>query len=126
MPRKRYCLFLCMAAVVSVLAFAAWTFAPRRSSAITRDNAAKIQPGMTLEEVDAILGGPERDEAGEAFFADWSAVVSFPQPPGDIWIGPQAAVAVAFSENHVRKVVVADVRPRDNGVFALIRRWLRL
>jgi hypothetical protein len=38
-----------------------WLLWPR-SSTITRENASKIQVGMTLAEVEALLGGPPRDE----------------------------------------------------------------
>jgi hypothetical protein len=59
MTRRRF-LFLSLAAVVVVLAVA-WLLWPR--TAITRENAAKIQVGMTLAEVRAILGGKPRDES---------------------------------------------------------------
>jgi outer membrane protein assembly factor BamE (lipoprotein component of BamABCDE complex) len=32
-------------------------------TAITEDNAVRIRPGMTLAEVEAVLGGPARDES---------------------------------------------------------------
>jgi hypothetical protein len=44
-------------ACLAMLAVVLW---PR--TAITRENAAKIQAGMTLPEVAALLGGPARDE----------------------------------------------------------------
>ena len=43
-----------------VLGVGAWVLWPR--TAITRENAAKIVKGMTLGEVEALLGGPERIE----------------------------------------------------------------
>jgi len=54
-------LLLGSAAVVVVgLAIGVWTLWPR--TAITEENAAKLRPGMTLAEVEAILGGPARIE----------------------------------------------------------------
>src|ERR1700722_14790543 len=41
-------------------------------TAITRENAAKIQVGMALTEVEAILGGPARDESSGPLFVDRS------------------------------------------------------
>jgi hypothetical protein len=57
---RRRLLILAVAGTVVMLAVGAWLFWPR--TAITRENAAKIQRGMTLAEVEAILGGPARDE----------------------------------------------------------------
>jgi outer membrane protein assembly factor BamE (lipoprotein component of BamABCDE complex) len=59
MTRRRLLLFALIAVAV-VLAVGVWLLWPR--TAITRENAAKIQAGMTLAEVEAILGGPARDE----------------------------------------------------------------
>jgi hypothetical protein len=56
-PRR---LVLVLVAGIALLAFGVWLLWPR--TAITRENAAKILPGMTLAEVEAILGGPARDE----------------------------------------------------------------
>jgi hypothetical protein len=39
----------------------AWLLWPR--TAVTRENAPKVRVGMPLAEVEAILGGPARDEA---------------------------------------------------------------
>jgi hypothetical protein len=57
---RRMLLFGLPAAVVAV-AVSAWLLWPR--TAITRENADKIRMGMTLAEVEAILGGPARDES---------------------------------------------------------------
>ncbi len=57
--RRRVCWFAVPAAL-GVLAVGVWLLWPH--TAITRANAAKVQPGMTLAEVEAILGGPARDD----------------------------------------------------------------
>ena len=59
MTRRRVLLLGLLATAVGVAA-AAWLLWPR--TAITRENAAKVREGMTLAEVEAILGGPARDE----------------------------------------------------------------
>jgi hypothetical protein len=60
-PRPRRFLFLSLSAVAVGLAVAAWLLWPR--TAITRENGAKIEKGMTLAEVEATLGGPAREES---------------------------------------------------------------
>jgi hypothetical protein len=62
MSRRTRRLLLLALPVLVALAAGAWLPWPR--TAITRENVEKIQPGMTLEEAEAILGGPARDEAG--------------------------------------------------------------
>ena len=60
MGRRRVLLLGSAAVVVVGLAIGVWTLWPR--TAITEENAAKLRPGMTLAEVEAILGGPARIE----------------------------------------------------------------
>lgn len=57
-PRRL--LLLALPVGLLVLAIGVGLLWPR--TAITRENAAKIEPGMTLAEVEAKLGGPARDE----------------------------------------------------------------
>jgi hypothetical protein len=63
--------FLVVALVVTVPAIAWLTW--ERPSAITRENYLKLNYGMSLKEVEQILGGPARieatDPAARAFFA---------------------------------------------------------
>jgi hypothetical protein len=68
--RSRRLLIALPVAVVLTLALA-WLLWPRM--AITRDNAAKITVGMTLAEVEAILGGPARDETTGPVTLDWDS-----------------------------------------------------
>jgi hypothetical protein len=60
MTRRRLLLFGLLAALL-VLGAGAWVVWPRM--AITPENAAKIKQGMTLAEVESILGGAARDES---------------------------------------------------------------
>jgi hypothetical protein len=58
--RRRFFVLTVFGAAVA-LAVGVWWVWPR--TAITMENAARIQPGMALAEVEAILGGPARDES---------------------------------------------------------------
>jgi hypothetical protein len=91
---------LSLVAVAVVVAAWVWLFWPR--TAITLENARKIRPGMTLAEVEAILGRPERDEF------QFGMLVVNPVPGGDLlnpgwvpgchrrWTSRQASVGVFF------------------------------
>jgi hypothetical protein len=57
--RRRLLLYLMASALA--LGAGVWLLWPR--SAINADNFARIRVGMPLDEVETILGGPERDEA---------------------------------------------------------------
>src|SRR5262249_17539116 len=70
MPRPRRFLFLSLAAVVVGLAFA-WLLWPR--TAITRENGARLRPGMALAGVEQIMGGPQRFEFDGTSTLDESA-----------------------------------------------------
>src|SRR5581483_10591386 len=50
-----------LSVTLALVGVGAWMVWPR-PSAITWDNAAKIKAGMTLREVEAILGGRARDD----------------------------------------------------------------
>jgi hypothetical protein len=61
MSSRRRLLLFGLPATAVVVALVLWLLWPR--TAITPENAAKIRAGMTLAEVQAILGGPPRSEA---------------------------------------------------------------
>ncbi len=58
LSRKRRLLPFGSAAVLLALAALAWPLWPRTT--ITREHAAEIEEGMTLAEVETIMGGPAR------------------------------------------------------------------
>jgi hypothetical protein len=68
MPRYLI-LFLAVASLVALSVWLAWPH-----SSITRENAARIHEGMTLEEVEFVLGSPERDETSGPTAADEKAL----------------------------------------------------
>jgi hypothetical protein len=61
MPNRRRVLLFGPLATLLALGVSGWLLWPR-PSAITRENAAKVLVGMTLAEVEVILGGPARDD----------------------------------------------------------------
>jgi outer membrane protein assembly factor BamE (lipoprotein component of BamABCDE complex) len=60
MQKRTYLFAISMIAVLGAIGLSYWLFRSREPSAITRENALKIKPGMTLKEVEKILGGPAR------------------------------------------------------------------
>jgi hypothetical protein len=100
-------------------------------SAITRENYECIQTGMTRADVEAILGGPARDETtgrcrGQ-YEEDSTILIWFPHSTSWHWIGPECAVAVVLDEED--RVVLKHLGqsvPRDASTLAWLRRLLRL
>ena len=63
MNRRRLLVLFALIALGSIIALGWWVvFSSRASATINPDNFARIQVGMPLEEVEAILGGPARSE----------------------------------------------------------------
>jgi hypothetical protein len=124
MTRRRLLLFGLLAAVTGL---GGWLLWPR--SAITRENAAKIQIGMTLAEVEAILGGPARDDSTGPFEGEWPRDFKFdPTNPDADWHSDTVLVLVRLDgRNRVKSFEVLPVR-RSDGESSLdvIRRWLGL
>jgi hypothetical protein len=107
-----------------------WLLWPR--SAINAENAAKIQGGMTVSEVEAILGGPSRDETAgrgvaiypgpgmvgwELFFEDLTVAE---------WLSEECGIWIAFEKKRVVDKKVADVTLRDETMLEMFLRWLGL
>jgi hypothetical protein len=146
MTRRRLLLFGLLA-TLACAAVAVWL--PWPWTAITRENAARIEMGMTLAEVEAILGGPARDEATgpvildrngdrpdqvelqaalyehrlvEAFRSQ-SARVRFPQAVE--WKSNQVSILVHFDcEGCVTDCNSIARRRADESLLAMFRRWL--
>jgi hypothetical protein len=106
-PRTRRALLLGLAAAVALVA--AWLLWPR--TAITRENGAKIREGMALAEVEAILGGPARNEAGGTVILDEDA---------DVPAGDQRAAIVA---QRWRLWQDAWIELRDRGAAERPLQW---
>ena len=105
--------------VVSAIVLLLWP-----QSAITRDNAAQIRPGMTVSEVEEILGGPARDEAPE-----WAPMRQMFQSvrPDLEWSSDQVSVRVYLeADGRVKESRAIPAPPGSRDIVARLRRWLRL
>jgi hypothetical protein len=94
---------------------AAWLLWPRTE--ITRENAAKIQHGMTLADVELILGGPPRSEGNSGVFL----AMSGPAPMD--WESHDVLIQIWFGTDG--RVIGVQAFPSENPE-ADVRRWLRL
>jgi hypothetical protein len=137
---RRLLLFGLFAGLVVALV-AAWLLWPR--TAITRENAAKIQKGMTLAEVETILGGRARNEAtgtlsvdvADADPAEMSQRRLRARALAGAWNGQGAAVWqsdsviiwVEFDEaEQVARAHSVPLRREPDSICVMLRRWLRL
>jgi hypothetical protein len=93
------------AVLVALILFgvSAWELWPRDQSAINRVIAEKIRVGMTLSEVQAILGGPPRTEGSLGRSFGWNLDVE--QRGAEVavathtWLGLHAKVEVGVNGN---------------------------
>jgi hypothetical protein len=136
---------------VATIAVGVWLSWPR--TAITRENAEKVQVGMTLGEVEAILGGPPREEPtgplradgpaeqarGETARAlasgnDAEAAAEFfrdmPYQSGAynrrVWVSDRVIIAVHLDGTTGRVVSCDSLPVRGIGPLDRLRRWLGL
>ncbi len=136
MTRRRLLLIGPPAAFV-VLGVGAWLLWPR--TAITWENASKIREGMTLAEVETLLGGPARDETtGPVVPADtpegWFLLrerMPTPerraQPEAREWTSEHLMTKTWFdAEDRVVVHAVLVMRRADENPLDMLRRWLRL
>jgi hypothetical protein len=119
MPRHVYLLGVGLALVALALAFTDWalSFQP----GVTEANVKRIKPGMTMVEVERILG-----EAGQArvTITEGGREISAFQ-----WTGPGAVAYVLFDEpgpgRRTQGVRTATFHPvAGSGPFARLRAWL--
>jgi hypothetical protein len=140
--RRRLVLALILLACAVLAGASAWLFWPR--TAITRANAEKIEEGMTRAEVEALLGGPHRDDAtgptvldtedGDELalarlrrYIDLQVIAAMDAEPIWIWRSNQVEIHVRFDGKE--QVVSCDsinMRPASQGALAMLRRWLGL
>jgi hypothetical protein len=121
MPARRRLLLVAVVstAVVLVVGLTAWLLWPR--TAITRENAARIQVGMTVAEVEEILGGPARDETPKR-----PLVVKIQNVhPDREWNSDQVSIWLHLdAEGRVRECRAIPVPPK--APLNRLRRWLGL
>jgi hypothetical protein len=117
--RTRRLLLLGPPATLAAIALAALLLWP--STAITRANAARIKAGMTLAEVEAILGGPARNESG---LPDRFIAVTR-RREDKCWVTSRDIVIVVFDD--AGRVIQHSEFPMHGGGFLdMLRRWLGL
>jgi hypothetical protein len=120
MPRPHRFLFLSIAAIA--VAVGIWTLWPR--SAITLQNMKRIKAGMTLAEVEQILGGPARDESsGATAFVQTAPGPSRGFDDSRRWIGQEHGVTVWFANQQVISLNIGIV-VWPESVLDIFRRWL--
>jgi hypothetical protein len=122
MTRRRLLLLALPVALALLAVGATWLLLPQ--TAITRANAARIKPGMTLAQVEAILGGPARHEGD-------SGVLIQGVPPLE-WETDGLLVCVSFSREGFYDPVGSgqvdhcNVHSREQILLEEFRRWLGL
>jgi hypothetical protein len=141
MCRSRRRLFLALGLLACVLAGGAAWVHWRTPTAINHENAAKIQGGMTLAEVETILGGPARDETTgpvereeppefappDARGIRWRIAFADMRAGLQRWESDQARVWVHFDENgFVTDCREFQMRRVEESPLDMLRRWLRL
>jgi hypothetical protein len=143
--RTRRLLLFGLPAALLASAIAAALLWPR--TAITRENAARIQVGMTLAEVESILGGPVRDETTGPCVPDLAKegpggtphdldsverwidflVATSDATPWPRWQSNQVMIAVLFdTDGRVSDCHFFPVRRADETLLDRLRRWLGL
>ena len=138
MTRRRLLVFGLPASLM-LLAASGWLLWPR-PTAITRGHAAKIQKGMTLADVEELLGGPARNESdmpdnfiNDAFVnADTDEMKMAHLRPGarpyedKRWASPGFVVLVDFDDSG-RVIRHSNCSFEvDKSLLDKLRRWLRL
>jgi hypothetical protein len=120
--RRRIQLFALPVVVAAGFVVGAWLFWPR--TAITWENAHKVTPGMALEEVEGILGGPARNDTTGMVSYCLTGIEGF--DPGATrpseWISDEVLVMVYLDANQrVQRCVPVAVR-RENTLEAVRRK----
>ncbi len=144
MTRRRLLLFGLLAGLLAGGA-GVWLLWPR--TAIIRENFDKVQVGMNLAEVEAVLGGPERNESTGPLMGDsgndehdhlqaivWRERVfdtmprtENPYPAVKWWTSDVLMVRVDFDENgQVAAREYLPMRRVPESLFERLRRWLHL
>ncbi len=130
MSSRRLLMFAVLVVLV-LLGVSAWALWPHEQSAITRANVEKIQVGMSLAEVQTILGGPPRLEASLERRFGWNLDVQQPPAGAEItvathtWVGQHAKVEVGVNGDG-RVISLATRHPADDdgSLFDSLRRRL--
>jgi hypothetical protein len=131
MSKRKRLLLMVAAALASLgaLGLALWLFWPR--SPINRASFERIEVGMTLKQVEALLGGPRRDESTSPVVPDVPQHEYLPDFGHflwreSFWVSDTLGVRVDFdADGRVTRKACIPLRMAESP-FDRLRRWLRL
>jgi hypothetical protein len=140
MPLRCRLLLIAISLLTCLLLAGGIAWLRTRQTAITSENAARIKEGMKLVEVEAILGGPPRDDALKLLAfqrADGSKVAMshselsqflvLDEPWTKHWLSDEVLVEITFDDaGRVTSCAVEPVRIAGESPLATLRRWLGL
>jgi hypothetical protein len=124
--RKRLRVVTGLSAALGVSAFVVvWLVLPR--DRISESNCEQIREGMTLPEVEAVLGGPAGAYTSDG--KDWSMGMlkgGLRQIGHTVqaWVGDDGGIRIHF--DRAERVAAAQWCPRRVTFFARVRAWVRL
>jgi len=142
MTRRRVLLLGSVAVVTALLVWVVWP----TPSAINRENAKQIAEGMSLSEVEALLGGPSRNDATRPISVDMPRESPAQKTAADdtqgrialytevarqrhnvrVWQSDSAFVMVRFEDGKVCAQTCFPLRPAPETPLAMLRRWFGL
>jgi hypothetical protein len=127
MPRPCRFLLFSLAAVLVGLAIGVWLLWPTASDHINHNSYQKIQEGMSLAQVEHLLGGPPGHYNTRPI---GPLITEVTMPVGATlqeWVGNDWRISVCLSAD--ASVLFAEIDPvpiRAESVVDRLRRWLRL
>jgi hypothetical protein len=138
--RRRRLLLIALTVVALASLGTIWLLQRQSQSAITCENAAKIKEGMTLAEVQLLLGGPARDETTGPVIREEPPEFAPPDARGRRfritilelrphleWLSDQARVWVHIdADGRVTECTYFPTRRAEESLLDRFRRWLRL
>src|SRR4051812_38837246 len=101
---------LAAVALLLLLAGALVPVAFPRPSPVSKAACARIEEGMSLAEVEAILGGPPGDYATRPILP-WPSALPDDSPQVGEWQGDEVVVQLGFHAGGVRSKDLTDVEP---------------
>jgi hypothetical protein len=135
--RKRWLVGLLLITCLGAVAIVYFLMPPR--SPINQGNYTTLRLGMTLQEVESVLGGPARDESTGVLvtYVGDEAFKFIPAMLGGmtmssayrtrVWATDYAIIRLTLDHQmRVDSLEYMDVHPADNPLVAYVCRWLRL
>jgi hypothetical protein len=135
LKQKRLLLTLSLLACVMLAGDGKWLVWPR--TAITPENFDRIEVGMTIAEVEIILGGSARDDSGgrattcsddfRFVYLEKGRVGCVIQGSHQQWLSERCCIHIVFDDkSEVFRPICMVGHPPDESVIDTLRRWLRL